>query len=374
MSQRKGAMAAAVASSKHEEEMMELRRGPWTLEEDNLLMNYIACHGEGRWNLLARCSGLKRTGKSCRLRWLNYLKPDIKRGNLTPEEQLLILELHSKWGNRWSRIAQHLPGRTDNEIKNYWRTRVQKQARQLRVDANSAVFRDAVRCYWMPRLLEKMAPGAHHQPADPAAAALLHHPAAHVAGGGGMMASAAASPVDGGSGLHDATNGSGGGYGHQQQRYPGGGDPSPSTSTSGCSGSTPATATAAALLPVPCFSELSWVDQYGPYYADLDGGGAFDAAALGSLGLDGLDLGSADGDVYSDSTLLDYLNSACAGGGAMMTTTMIGSGSAAHSSCGGGAMGGGGHLEYGSSSWRAEELCQAAARKIGDHHQWGGGI
>ncbi|CAO2209132.1 unnamed protein product [Urochloa humidicola] len=362
MSQRKGAMAAAVASSKHEEEMMELRRGPWTLEEDNLLMNYIACHGEGRWNLLARCSGLKRTGKSCRLRWLNYLKPDIKRGNLTPEEQLLILELHSKWGNRWSRIAQHLPGRTDNEIKNYWRTRVQKQARQLRVDANSAVFRDAVRCYWMPRLLEKMA-AANHAPADPAAAALLH-PAAHVAGGG-MMASAAASPVDGG-GLHDASSAPcGGGYGHHhqhQQRYPAGGDPSPSTSTSGCS---PA---AAALPPVPCFSELSWVDQYGPY-ADLDaaggGGGAFDAAALGSLGLDGLDLGPADGDVvYSDSTLLDYLNSTCTGGGggAMMTAAMMG----------GGAMGVG-HGDYGSSSWRADELCQAAARKLGDY-QWGGGI
>ncbi|WOL18477.1 hypothetical protein Cni_G27273 [Canna indica] len=134
---------------------MELRRGPWTLEEDTLLIHYIACHGEGRWNLLARCSGLKRTGKSCRLRWLNYLKPDIKRGNLSPEEQLLILELHSKWGNRWSRIAQYLPGRTDNEIKNYWRTRVQKQARQLKIDANSASFRDAIRCYWMPRMLEK---------------------------------------------------------------------------------------------------------------------------------------------------------------------------------------------------------------------------
>ncbi|WOL02836.1 Myb-related protein P-like [Canna indica] len=142
------------SSSKYED--MELRRGPWTLEEDTLLIHYIACHGEGRWNLLARCSGLKRTGKSCRLRWLNYLKPDIKRGNLTPEEQLLILELHSKWGNRWSRIAQHLPGRTDNEIKNYWRTRVQKQAKQLKIDANSALFRDAVRCYWMPRLLAKM--------------------------------------------------------------------------------------------------------------------------------------------------------------------------------------------------------------------------
>ncbi|XP_041012087.1 MYB-like transcription factor EOBI [Juglans microcarpa x Juglans regia] len=138
------------------EEDMELRKGPWTLEEDSTLIHYIACHGEGRWNLLAKCAGLKRTGKSCRLRWLNYLKPDIKRGNLTPQEQLLILELHSKWGNRWSKIAQHLPGRTDNEIKNYWRTRVQKQARQLNIESNSKRFLDAVKCFWMPRLLQKM--------------------------------------------------------------------------------------------------------------------------------------------------------------------------------------------------------------------------
>ncbi|KAL0446864.1 UNVERIFIED_CONTAM: Transcription factor [Sesamum latifolium] len=134
----------------------ELRRGPWTLEEDNLLIQYISCHGEGRWNSLAKFAGLKRTGKSCRLRWLNYLKPDIKRGNLTPHEQLTILELHSKWGNRWSKIAQHLPGRTDNEIKNYWRTRVQKQARQLKVDSNSKKFLEAIRTFWMPRLMEKM--------------------------------------------------------------------------------------------------------------------------------------------------------------------------------------------------------------------------
>ncbi|CAL5210034.1 unnamed protein product [Lathyrus oleraceus] len=138
------------------DEENELRRGPWTLEEDSLLIHYIARHGEGRWNMLAKSAGLKRTGKSCRLRWLNYLKPDIKRGNLTPQEQLLILELHSKWGNRWSKIAQHLPGRTDNEIKNYWRTRVQKQARQLNIESGSKRFIDAVKCFWMPRLLQKM--------------------------------------------------------------------------------------------------------------------------------------------------------------------------------------------------------------------------
>ncbi|KAI7739994.1 hypothetical protein M8C21_004409 [Ambrosia artemisiifolia] len=134
----------------------DLRRGAWTLEEDNLLIHYINCHGEGRWNLLAKSAGLKRTGKSCRLRWLNYLKPDTKRGNLTPQEQLVILQLHSKLGNRWSKIARHLPGRTDNEIKNYWRTRVQKQARHLKIDSSSKKFVEALHRFWMPRLLEKV--------------------------------------------------------------------------------------------------------------------------------------------------------------------------------------------------------------------------
>ena len=82
------------------EEEAELRRVPWTVDEDLTLINYIADHGEGRWNALARAAGLRRTGKSCRLRWLNYLRPDVKRGNFTADEQLLILDLHSRWGNR----------------------------------------------------------------------------------------------------------------------------------------------------------------------------------------------------------------------------------------------------------------------------------
>ncbi|GLU16708.1 hypothetical protein SLE2022_331260 [Rubroshorea leprosula] len=144
------------SGNQSEEEIMDVRKGSWTAEEDNKLMEYVTVHGEGRWNLVARCAGLKRTGKSCRLRWLNYLRPDVRRGNITLEEQLLILELHSHWGNRWSKIAQYLPGRTDNEIKNYWRTRVQKQAKQLKCDVNSKQFRDTMRYVWMPRLKERI--------------------------------------------------------------------------------------------------------------------------------------------------------------------------------------------------------------------------
>src|SRR5688500_18664311 len=53
----------------------------------HVIVNYIAAHGEGAWNNLARAAGLNRTGKSCRLRWLNYLRPDVRRGNMTAEEQ-----------------------------------------------------------------------------------------------------------------------------------------------------------------------------------------------------------------------------------------------------------------------------------------------
>ncbi|XP_020207548.1 transcription factor MYB2 [Cajanus cajan] len=154
----------------------DIRKGPWSVEEDTILVNYVATHGHGRWNSLARCAGLKRSGKSCRLRWLNYLRPDVRRGNITLQEQITILDLHSRWGNRWSKIARHLPGRTDNEIKNYWRTRVIKQAKNLNCDVDSKQFKDVLRYDWMPRLIERMHPPSQtfapaHTAPDPAALA-----------------------------------------------------------------------------------------------------------------------------------------------------------------------------------------------------------
>ncbi|KAK3213240.1 hypothetical protein Dsin_017946 [Dipteronia sinensis] len=106
-----------------------LNKGAWTAHEDQILRDYINIHGEGKWRTIPKDAGLKRCGKSCRLRWLNYLKPDIKRGNISQDEEDLIIRLHKLLGNRWSLIAGRLPGRTDNEVKNYWNTTLKKKLR-----------------------------------------------------------------------------------------------------------------------------------------------------------------------------------------------------------------------------------------------------
>uniref|UniRef100_A0A0E0EYX9 Uncharacterized protein n=1 Tax=Oryza meridionalis TaxID=40149 RepID=A0A0E0EYX9_9ORYZ len=113
-----------------------LRRGAWSPEEDDRLVAYIRRHGHPNWRALPKQAGLLRCGKSCRLRWINYLRPDIKRGNFTADEEDLIVRLHNSLGNRWSAIAAQMPGRTDNEIKN--QTRKQPKAAK-----SAAVKREA---------------------------------------------------------------------------------------------------------------------------------------------------------------------------------------------------------------------------------------
>lgn len=106
-----------------------LKKGPWTSAEDAILVDYVKKHGEGNWNAVQKFSGLSRCGKSCRLRWANHLRPNLKKGAFSAEEERLIVELHAKMGNKWARMAAHLPGRTDNEIKNYWNTRIKRRQR-----------------------------------------------------------------------------------------------------------------------------------------------------------------------------------------------------------------------------------------------------
>ncbi|KAG0466633.1 hypothetical protein HPP92_017600 [Vanilla planifolia] len=106
-----------------------LKKGPWTSAEDAILIDYVKKHGEGNWNAVQKHSGLSRCGKSCRLRWANHLRPHLKKGSFTQEEEQMIIQMHSKIGNKWARMASLLPGRTDNEIKNYWNTRIKRRQR-----------------------------------------------------------------------------------------------------------------------------------------------------------------------------------------------------------------------------------------------------
>ncbi|PUZ43517.1 hypothetical protein GQ55_8G016300 [Panicum hallii var. hallii] len=107
-----------------------IKKGPWTPEEDIILVSYIQEHGPGNWRSVPINTGLMRCSKSCRLRWTNYLRPGIRRGNFTPHEEGIIVHLQSLLGNRWAAIASYLPQRTDNDIKNYWNTHLKKKLKK----------------------------------------------------------------------------------------------------------------------------------------------------------------------------------------------------------------------------------------------------
>ncbi|XP_042464386.1 MYB-like transcription factor ODO1 [Zingiber officinale] len=131
-----------------------LRRGSWTEEEDKKLSDFMLSHQASGccWRAVPKLAGLLRCGKSCRLRWTNYLRPDLKRGLLSEDEERIVIHLHSKLGNRWSKIASRLPGRTDNEIKNIWNTHLKKKLDKMSKEAvvpstaNIDVLMDAEFC------------------------------------------------------------------------------------------------------------------------------------------------------------------------------------------------------------------------------------
>ncbi|KAK7276273.1 hypothetical protein RIF29_17411 [Crotalaria pallida] len=112
-------------------------KGAWSKQEDQKLIDYIRVHGEGCWRSIPKAAGLHRCGKSCRLRWMNYLRPDIKRGVFGQDEEDLIIKLHALLGNRWSLIAGRLPGRTDNEIKNYWNSHIRRKLIKMGIDPDN---------------------------------------------------------------------------------------------------------------------------------------------------------------------------------------------------------------------------------------------
>ncbi|XP_022973896.1 transcription factor DUO1-like [Cucurbita maxima] len=109
-----------------------LRKGPWKLEEDEVLLNHVKRFGPRDWSSIRSKGLLQRTGKSCRLRWVNKLRPNLKNGcKFTAEEERIVIELQAQFGNKWAKIATYLPGRTDNDVKNFWSSRQKRLARLL---------------------------------------------------------------------------------------------------------------------------------------------------------------------------------------------------------------------------------------------------
>ncbi|CAL4911356.1 unnamed protein product [Urochloa decumbens] len=169
-------------------EKAHTNKGAWTREEDQRLVAYIKAHGEGCWRSLPKAAGLMRCGKSCRLRWINYLRPDLKRGNFTEEEDDVIIKLHQILGNKWSLIAGRLPGRTDNEIKNYWNTHIKRKLLARGIDpkthrplsgaAAAAAAAPSSRPEDQPAVRSSCSPetsGACHSSDDDDRASALHH-------------------------------------------------------------------------------------------------------------------------------------------------------------------------------------------------------
>jgi hypothetical protein len=104
----------------------KLTKGPFTPEEDQIILDYVEKYGPKNWPALSDIL-VQRSPKQCRERWLNHLSPGISSVPWTNEEDLIIFDQYSKIGGRWSLIARFLPGRTDNSIKNRWNSSISKR-------------------------------------------------------------------------------------------------------------------------------------------------------------------------------------------------------------------------------------------------------
>ncbi|KAL6847994.1 hypothetical protein ACP4OV_022122 [Aristida adscensionis] len=176
-------------------EEKKLRKGLWSPEEDERLASHIARFGVSCWSSIPELAGLQRCGKSCRLRWMNYLRPDLKRGRFSPQEEELIMALHKALGNSWSQIAARLPGRSDNEIKNFWNARQRKRLRQKEASSTAGSKDDHRRGGDADDDLKTPAMAAFNPFPSPED---RPRPAGHVAaapvGGGAVLAAAAVTP------------------------------------------------------------------------------------------------------------------------------------------------------------------------------------
>lgn len=103
-----------------------IKKGPFTPEEDQIVVNFVAQNGARSWPRITTVLP-HRSAKQCRERWFNHLNPSVVKSGWTQEEDELIFQQHEKMGGKWSTIVKLFPGRTDNAIKNRWNSSVSKR-------------------------------------------------------------------------------------------------------------------------------------------------------------------------------------------------------------------------------------------------------
>ncbi|MDR3504353.1 MAG: Myb-like DNA-binding domain-containing protein [Legionella sp.] len=119
----------------------------WLEAEDQVLREMAEKYKGEYWNTVAKAVSVftpadasRKTAKQCRERWHNQLNPLVQLGPLGPQEERKVFALHQQFGNRWSKIAGRLPGRTDNVVKNYFFCRLRKLVRSIKRGKGKALF------------------------------------------------------------------------------------------------------------------------------------------------------------------------------------------------------------------------------------------
>ncbi|KAG0199091.1 hypothetical protein BGX28_007566 [Mortierella sp. GBA30] len=96
-----------------------LKKGAWTEEEDELLRTGVEKF-KGQWSKIAeRIQG--RTDDQCAKRWRESLDPEIDRAAWTPEDDVILLQKFEEYGSQWQKIALSFPGRPGLHCRNRWR-------------------------------------------------------------------------------------------------------------------------------------------------------------------------------------------------------------------------------------------------------------
>ncbi|PKA54451.1 Myb-related protein 3R-1 [Apostasia shenzhenica] len=122
-----------------------LVKGPWTKEEDDIIIQMVQQYGQKKWSTIAQALP-GRIGKQCRERWHNHLNPAINKEAWTQEEEIVLIHGHQKYGNKWAELTKYLPGRTDNAIKNHWNSSVKKKVDSYMASGMLAKYPSLAQC------------------------------------------------------------------------------------------------------------------------------------------------------------------------------------------------------------------------------------